>query len=83
MFKFFNKRKIFSTSDTSVRNHIQELFAENSIKYTIKTKDVYRKNTYDMVKMGSLGNLKVKYVYSFYVDSKDVEDAMRIISVSV
>ena len=75
----FFKTKIISVHDIEKKTKIQDTFAANNIKYTLKTKPFNRQNTYDAAKLGMLANQKIQYVYSFYVDKQEKEAAILLI----
>lgn len=79
MIKIFNMKKVVLTSDKEEKDRIQELFADNEINYKIKIKEVYQKNIFDQAKLGSLGNDKIKYIYSFYVNIECVDEATYLV----
>lgn len=75
----FFKIKIISVYDNNKKVEIQDAFAVNNIKYSLKTKPLHRQNTYDFAKLGPLANHKIQFVHSFYVDKKDKEKALLLI----
>ena len=52
---------------------------ENHIEYKIRARDNSRRNPFDQAGLGSLGNNRLLVTYSFYVDKKDAEWAVRLI----
>lgn len=71
------KTKITETSDIEKRNTIQEVFCQHDIDYTVKCKDIYRRNTLDAAKIGQVGTSK--YVYYFWVKKEQASEALRLV----
>lgn len=74
---------IYSTSDSSKKERVQEILNENQIPYKMKARDDSRRNSIDPAMVGSLGNNRILVTYSFYVDKKDAEWAVRAIHLEV
>ena len=56
---------------------------QHKIEYKIKIKEIMQKNAIDTARLGSFGNNKVKFRYSFYVDKEDrqlADDIVKSIS---
>ena len=70
---------VYSASDSSQRERVQEILNENHIGYKIRVRDDSRRNPIDQASLGSLGNNRLRVTYSFYVDKKDAERAARLI----
>lgn len=74
---------IYSTSDSSKKERVQEILNENQIPYKMKARDDSRRNPIDPARLGSMGNNRILVTYSFYVDRKDAEQAVRAIRLEV
>ena len=70
---------VYSTSDSCQKERVQEILNENHIEYRIRVRDDSRRNPVDQARLGSLGNNRLLVTYSFYVDKKDAEWAVRLI----
>ena len=83
--RFFAGRTelVYSTADSSKKERVQEVLSENHIMYKIKARDDSRRNPIDPAVFGSLGNNRILVTYSFYVDKKDAEQAVRVIRSNV
>lgn len=80
MFFFTGKTElVYSTSDSSQKERVQEILNENHIEYKIRARDDSRRNPVDQAGLGSLGNNRILVTYSFYVDKKDAQWAVRLI----
>lgn len=77
--KFFKREKIITVSDSRQKEKIQETFAQHNIEYRIRVKEILQKNAIDTARLGSLGNNKVKFQYSFYVNKENRELAGHIV----
>lgn len=71
--------RVYSTSDSFQKERVQEILNENHIEYKIRIRDDSRRNPFDQAGLGSLGNNRLLVTYSFYVDKKDAEWAVRLI----
>ena len=71
--------RVYSTSDSFQKERVQEILNENHIEYKIRARDDSRRNPVDQAGLGSLGNNRLRVTYSFYVDKKDAEWAVRLI----
>ena len=78
--KLFNWTKIIAVSDSNKKEQIQELFLKHNIKYKMKVKEILQKNAFDTAKIGTLGNNKIKLIYSFYVEKQNIEMGRQLIS---
>lgn len=70
---------VYSTSDSCQKERVQEILNENHIEYRIRVRDDSRRNPVDQAGLGSLGNNRIRVTYSFYVDKKDAQWAVRLI----
>lgn len=78
----FNMTKLIETSDLSEKVKIQEILAQNNIKYKIKTKDLYARNPVDTAQIGRFGTVGIKepkYEYTFSVDKENLDYALYLI----
>ncbi|MDE6943076.1 MAG: hypothetical protein K2P66_01465 [Lachnospiraceae bacterium] len=75
----FQREKVITVSDSRQKEMIQEAFVQHKIEYKIKIKEIMQKNAIDTARLGSLGNNKVKFQYSFYVDREDRQLADDIV----
>lgn len=71
--------RVYSTSDSFQKERVQEILNENHIEYRIRARDDSRRNPVDQAGLGSLGNNRIRVTYSFYVDKKDAQWAVRLI----
>ena len=77
--RLFQREKVITVSDSRQKEKIQEAFVQHKIEYKIKIKEIMQKNAIDTARLGSLGNNKVKFQYSFYVDREDRQLADDIV----
>ncbi len=77
--RLFQREKVITVSDSRQKEMIQEAFLQHKIEYKIKIKEIMQKNAIDTARLGSLGNNKVKFQYSFYVDREDRQLADDIV----
>ena len=61
------------------RNKIQEVLAQNNIKYSVKTEYINQKNAFDSAIIGNRGN-STKLKYMFFVNKKDADMAVHLIN---
>lgn len=78
-FSLERTERVYSTSDSFQKERVQEILNENHIEYKIRARDDSRRNPFDQAGLGSLGNNRLLVTYSFYVDKKDAEWAVRLI----
>ncbi len=79
MWNFFRRVKLISVTDPEKKVKIQQVLSQNEIGYRIKADEIYHRNAFDAAVIGSFGVNKMKMVYSFYVDKKDEEAALKLI----
>ena len=77
--RLFQREKVITVSASRQKEKIQEAFVQHKIEYKIKIKEIMQKNAIDTARLGSLGNNKVKFQYSFYVDREDRQLADDIV----
>lgn len=77
--RLLQREKIITVSDNRQKEKIQEAFAQHNIEYRIRVKEILQKNAIDTARLGSLGNNKVKFQYSFYVNKENRELAGHIV----
>lgn len=77
--RLLQREKIITVSDSRQKEKIQEAFAQHNIEYRIRVKEILQKNAIDTARLGSLGNNKVKFQYSFYVNKENRELAGHIV----
>ena len=77
MFERLFRTRIIETSDIEKRNAIQEAFCRHGIDYTVKCKDIYRRNAMDAATIGQVG--MAKYVYCFWVKKDQASEALRLV----
>lgn len=77
--RLLQREKIITVSDGRQKEKIQEAFAQHNIEYRIRVKEILQKNAIDTARLGSLGNNKVKFQYSFYVNKENRELAGHIV----
>jgi len=75
----FRKSKIISVNNVRKKEHIQEVFARHNIDYKMKVRENLQKNIFDTARLGSLGNNKVKLIYSFFVDKDNMESVKHLL----
>lgn len=75
----FHRTKVITVSDAAKKQQVQELFAENHIKYKMKIKEIMQKNPIDTAVIGTLGMNRMKVTYSFYVEKEDAALAMELL----
>lgn len=78
--KLFNWVKIITVSDSKKKEVIQELFAAQNIDYKIKVKEIFQKNAFDTARIGTLGNNKIKFTYSFYVEKDNYDMGRHLVN---
>ena len=81
--RLFQREKVITVSDSRHKEKIQEAFVQHKIEYKIKIKEIMQKNAIETARLGSFGNNKVKFRYSFYVDKEDrqlADDIVKSIS---
>ena len=78
--KLFNWTKVITVNDNKTNELIQELFAEQNIKYKMKTKEILQKNAFDTALIGTLGNNKMKLTYTFYIEKEKYDLGKHLIS---
>ena len=69
---------VATVMDSEKRNKIQEILAQNNIKYNIKTEYINQRNAFDSAIMGNRGN-STKLKYMFYVNKKDADMAVNLL----
>lgn len=75
----FNKVKIVTVSDNKKKEQIQEVLAEHNIMFKIKVKEILHKNPLDAALIGTFGNNKIKFTYSFYVEKENLDVAHHLL----
>ncbi len=77
----FGKEKVFTTTDVEQKNRIEDILSEHQIKYRIRMKDVNQLNPFHTALMGTMlaGDNKPRYAWDFYVDSRDMEYASKLL----
>ena len=78
--KLFNWTKLITVNNNRAKEQIQELFAEHNIQYKMKVKEILQKNVFDTARIGTLGNNKMKFNYSFYIEKKNFDIGRHLIS---
>ena len=67
---------VATVMDSEKRNKIQEVLAQNNIKYSVKTEYINQRNAFDSAIIGNSTKLK----YMFFVNKKDADMAVHLIN---
>ena len=78
MLEEFFKSQVEAVSDPYQCNRITDAVAVAGIKFSCKTKDVNRRNTFDQARIGTLG-IKPKYITEIFVDKENADMALHIV----
>ena len=82
MLTIFNRKELIVTMDIHRQAEIRDVLAQNSIDYTVKTKNLQNSGVLDSQR-GHTGNMGINqdysYEYKIYVQKKDYEAARGLI----
>ncbi len=70
---------VATVTDSEKRNKIQEILAQNNIKYSVKAEYMNQRNAFDSAIIGNREN-STKLKYMFYVNKKDADMAVHLIN---
>ena len=70
---------VATVMDSEKRNKIQEVLAQNNIKYSVKTEYITQRNAFDTALIGNRVN-STKLKYMFFVNKKDADMAVHLIN---
>ena len=70
---------VATVMDSEKRNKIQEVLAQNNIKYSVKTEYINQRNAFDSAIIGNRGN-STNLKYMFFVNKKDADMVVHLIN---